>query len=908
MRRRDRVGCGYVASRATAFRRSLRLEPLEDRRLLAAVVDLFVDLECTTRGLVGSYVNQCLRDYAPQDDWRQTQAISGTRVDETIDFQDASWGSRTELGLTVGSDSDWDNFSVQWDGFLRIQLPVGLMTRSDDGSRMWIDIDHNGTFGAAPPEFVDNHWGSGQAATVGPTSPLLQPGVYPVRLQYEEGGGGNIMQLLTAEPATVHIAYVVPSNRTPQPDAVERLQYSVEMMQSWYRDQMERNGFGPKTFFYETEADGRTPVIHVVNVAETDAYLREDAWSRVAEAASNAGIPVWSSGQVWLLVPEMHIQNADGSVTGGVALGGSWGSGMDGGVALIGSNGLAVMGRDRLFDDMPYDDQILPAVGPYPLVQDVSFAWFEGTTLSSLCSTYLGAALHEMSHGFGMPHDFRNDSNFDGNVMGNGLRGMRGALLPYRYAEDDMWLSYGQAMALANSPYFNQDRLMPETQQPTVSILTAGKVDPVNGLLRVEFTASDDTELAAAFITRAGDQVGELTLSGMSTTAVFETPYYTAGESSEFSIFVYDVYGNRGTATAPITPATGFNSAPKPFVDFSRTCTIVGTAITLDASRSSDPNHATSSLLVEWDINGDGVFDTAPTTQKQTTISFATPGTRLIQARLTDPAGAQAVSVPIGVRVVLPADSNFDNRIDQTDAKILAAHWGMSGMTWADGDFNNDGMVNAIDAAILAANWTPTIVVPLLPGDANGDRVVNEADAKILASNWGKTGMTWAQGDFNNDGLVNAIDAAILAAHFGMTLPPPGEATPVEPVVDASPFVGPLPAGGVSSARQPIQAVQRLGGRPGENGTQQRELLGTEQRAYTLRSPDVCSPELLVESSAAASDAALAEEYGPAIEPAGLLNRHAGWSRMVARRQANRRDAGELDPAGLAVDLLLADR
>ncbi|HBO45257.1 MAG TPA: hypothetical protein DD670_15275, partial [Planctomycetaceae bacterium] len=111
----------------------------------------------------------------------------------------------------------------------------------------------------------------------------------------------------------------------------------------------------------------------------------------------------------------------------------------------------------------------------------------------------------------------------------------------------------------------------------------------------------------------------------------------------------------------------------------------------------------------------------------------------------------------------------------------------------------------------------------------------------------------------------------------------------------------PLPIGNLPVARQRIQAVHRLGG------------LGGQQRAYSLRSPDPRSPEgLLIETpsefSTAALDTALAEEYGPALEQTSLLNRHAGWSSMVARRQTNRRDAGDLDRAEVAVDLLMAGR
>ena len=52
---------------------------------------LFTDATLTTPGLTGSYVNQALMGYSPQNDWRQTQVIAGSRIDLTIDFQSLSW-------------------------------------------------------------------------------------------------------------------------------------------------------------------------------------------------------------------------------------------------------------------------------------------------------------------------------------------------------------------------------------------------------------------------------------------------------------------------------------------------------------------------------------------------------------------------------------------------------------------------------------------------------------------------------------------------------------------------------------------------------------------------------------------------------------------------------------------------
>ena len=67
--------------------------------------------------------------------------------------------------------------------------------------------------------------------------------------------------------------------------------------------------------------------------------------------------------------------------------------------------------------------------------------------------------------------------------------------------------------------------------------------------------------------------------------------------------------------------------------------------------------------------------------------------------------------------------------------------------------------------------------IPAIPGDVDGDGYVDEDDAAVLAANWGVTaGATWATGDFNYDGKVNAADAAILAANWN---PAPGESTAV---------------------------------------------------------------------------------------------------------------------------------
>jgi hypothetical protein len=449
----------------------------------------------------------------------------------------------------------------------------------------------------------------------------------------------------------VRVAYIIPTNRTAQAHAVASLRNAVMIYQRWYRDQMQYNGFGPKTFRYETEADGVIPRIYAVQVAQTDDYLRGDLWSRTITAATTAGIPVWTAKQVWWLIPEAHLENADGSITGGTALGASFGSGDDPGVAMVGSDALARYQPAMFTNDAAYQNQFIVEIGPYPLKQDVSFPWFEGTTFSSAASSVLGAAIHEMTHGFGQPHDFRNDNNFHGCLMGNGLRGIRGALFPGRYPSDYTRTAYGSALALNVSRYFNAALNYTDNTVPSLTITTAGTNTPVNGLLQISFNASDAGGLAAAWLTWKGDLVGEMVLSGTSVSQTLATPYYDPGQTNQYSISVFDTQGNKRSVDASIVPRTGLNRAPQPFIKITPPNAFVGQNVVLDASQSSDPDHSLSSVQVEWDLNGDLTFDTAPTTTKLLTTRFGSSGNWLVRARLTDPAGAKTLSTHVAVNV-----------------------------------------------------------------------------------------------------------------------------------------------------------------------------------------------------------------------------------------------------------------
>ena len=454
----------------------------------------------------------------------------------------------------------------------------------------------------------------------------------------------------------VRVVYFIPANRSAQPDAVRKLQNFVVLMQEFFADRMELMGYGPKTFEYETEGGGSKPLINVIRSTQPDTYFHGDygeRWSRVLTEISESGFYLFIPGDTTLVVAEMHIQQPDGSFLESSIFVGGAGSYFSG-VGMVTGENLAKFSERFLTDNRPYHGLIIPGIGPYPLVQDVSFPWFEGSTLSSTTSSAYGATIHELSHGFGLGHDFRNDNNFNGNLLGNGLRGMRGALFPDLYPNDDTRLSSASALLLNYSRFFNADQTFTEESEPYVEILSGAKVTPDRGRCGIRITTSDqESKLAAAVLFRAGQVVGDKPLSGTTFSGPLLTYDYVPGRAEEWEVLVMDRQGNKTLASIPaLTCAAGHNRAPYPFFTVSKTRIIIGENLRMDARSSFDPDGSDARLKVQWDVDGDRRFDTTRSTVRVHDTVYSEPGIYRIRARLTDEQGDSTVSMPIGIRVL----------------------------------------------------------------------------------------------------------------------------------------------------------------------------------------------------------------------------------------------------------------
>ncbi len=175
-----------------------------------------------TGGLTASYFPGSRRGVR-QDDWTATGKPTLVRNEAQLHQPASAFGSeadRTTAKISGNGGADWEDFSVQWDGWLLVERAgTDLATISDDGSRVWLDLDSNGK--VTPGEWGENGWGQGQAPTQRTVHPQVPAGTWRIRVQFEDGNGGNSVSLLwnigrgatTWQPVSAN-AFVSPSRVT----------------------------------------------------------------------------------------------------------------------------------------------------------------------------------------------------------------------------------------------------------------------------------------------------------------------------------------------------------------------------------------------------------------------------------------------------------------------------------------------------------------------------------------------------------------------------------------------------------------------------------------------------------------------------------------------------------------------
>ena len=167
----------------------------------------------------------------------------------------------------------------------------------------------------------------------------------------------------TSPHNVVRVVYFVPRGRTPQQDINAKLDKLIKDVQKFYADEMERHGFGRKTFGIETDRSGNV-VIHRVNGNFVDTYYNQKTDEKVEKEVSNH---FDFTKNIYLIVVDVSVERINADCGWGRynwTTAGDW--------------------RGRAF---------IPASG----------FCVEG---------YVGCFItaHELGHAFGIAHDFNNDA------------------------------------------------------------------------------------------------------------------------------------------------------------------------------------------------------------------------------------------------------------------------------------------------------------------------------------------------------------------------------------------------------------------------------------------------------------------------------------------------------------------
>jgi hypothetical protein len=424
---------------------------------------------------------------------------------------------------------------------------------------------------------------------------------------FQSGAGSSLYR--------VRVAYIIPSDRQPIARYHTKAGMLLSGIQTFYADQMERNGFGRMTFAYEADAEG-LPEVHVLRSPMTAAefagtghakYALGNYWQHTEAAIKAAGFPPYRPGEIWLCIVEAQDQLPDGSIHNGTSQGNCV---FESGMVLCSADILALADPKLLHDHRSYDGLIVPEIGPNRLVLHKSFADYEGDAVSSLVAVHIGALAHELGHAFTLQHCYLNDLNFNGNLMGNSFRGWRGSAMPEQFPHEETRLDRPSALMLRINPFFRKPtERVPEGKPPVVTITAPpGNMPIEGGRFRLPFTVSQPggpgIALAILQCAEPQDNVGVVAYQGFEGTDsevadTLETTLITPGKEQHWTVRVFDKQGRWGEQTILLkAPTDGI--AAVPFLSIPHTTVKVGETVKFDAGLSRP-----GMLRYHWDF-GDG--------------------------------------------------------------------------------------------------------------------------------------------------------------------------------------------------------------------------------------------------------------------------------------------------------------
>ena len=297
----------------------------------------------------------------------------------------------------------------------------------------------------------------------------------------------------TPEEDMVRIIYFLPRDRSIQPDMWNKLDTLIRDVQGFYGDQMEFNGFGRKTFTFETDGNRET-LVYRVDGQFSDWYYHTETQDKVyTEIASQFDM----TKHVYLIVVDISSEFIGEENTCGVG-GGHW---------LTDETIIRIHGGHA----------VIPASG----------RCFDGEVGTSVTA-------HELGHAFGLEHDFRDDTY----------------IMSYGGAPDQ--LSQCAAGWLDANRFFNTNQTA-FNEPTTLQMLTPSSYPPNAMDFSLQFAVTDVDGIHQVQLlvpTTAEDPAPGVKLHSckdlhaQSGIVEFDTSTLTARRVNDIALQVIDVYGN----------------------------------------------------------------------------------------------------------------------------------------------------------------------------------------------------------------------------------------------------------------------------------------------------------------------------------------------------------------------------
>ena len=329
----------------------------------------------------------------------------------------------------------------------------------------------------------------------------------------------------------VRLLYFLPSDRPARPDRVAALRELIKDMQRFFADEMERHGYGRKTFTVETDENGE-PVVHQIDGKFTEDYYY------YTEDTGNTDFNVWEEffehfngsdlQHVYFTAIDLSYELLNEGRACGLA-----------GVAFFPSRGrpLSFFGAGAMrHRDLTKGEEALGGSAIIPASGDACVG--NGTN-----NNFWGATLHELGHAFGLVHDHRAGISRD-YVMA--------------YNDDPIRLSKCAAEWLSVSRFFNTKSIFRNVpgEIQLLSLQTYSR-DVIS--LRFEVTDPDglhQAQLLVPELAQEGSGWGPYTLFDCKrlngTTDTVESTVRTAELVDRVTLQIIDVGGNITWATFPI--------------------------------------------------------------------------------------------------------------------------------------------------------------------------------------------------------------------------------------------------------------------------------------------------------------------------------------------------------------------